>query len=214
MSAVLALPQVKDFLKTLAKWKEKGQEEGKEHDVNAHALTEEGEPSKKPWNDDIPELSSPSYSPLTSFSYSSDSSSSSNPRRRRHFLIPATRSQLLVDTSSGETIKIYLNITFPNLACSILSLDAMDVSGEQHLDVKHDIFKRRLDSLGRVLEPPKPEQIGGAQPYGCQMHWEQCRGYRELKTEKKPVNNQKLQRLVMLCFGQVMVESGQGQWSP
>ncbi|MCO5612691.1 hypothetical protein L7F22_066960 [Adiantum nelumboides] len=69
--------------KTLAKRKEKGQEQGKEHDVNAHAVTEEGEPSKKPWNEDTPELSSPSYSPPTSFSYSSDSSSSSNPRRRR-----------------------------------------------------------------------------------------------------------------------------------
>ncbi|MCO5594209.1 hypothetical protein L7F22_048234 [Adiantum nelumboides] len=81
MSAVLAKPQVKDFLKTLAKGKEKGQEQRKEHDVNAHAVTAEGEPSKKPWEEDIPELSSPSYSPLTSFSYSSDSSSSSNPRR-------------------------------------------------------------------------------------------------------------------------------------
>ncbi|MCO5593232.1 hypothetical protein L7F22_047239 [Adiantum nelumboides] len=83
MNAVLAKPQVKDFLKTLAKGKEKGQEQRKEHDVNAHAVTAEGEPSKKPWEEDIPELSSPSYSPPTSFSYSSDSASSSNPRRKR-----------------------------------------------------------------------------------------------------------------------------------
>ncbi|MCO5581073.1 hypothetical protein L7F22_034949 [Adiantum nelumboides] len=83
MSAVLAKPQVKDFLKTLAKGKEKGQEQRKEHDVNAHAATAEGEPSKKLWEEDIPELFSPSYSPPTSFSYSSDSSSSSNPRKRR-----------------------------------------------------------------------------------------------------------------------------------
>ncbi|MCO5567661.1 hypothetical protein L7F22_021355 [Adiantum nelumboides] len=86
MSAVLALPQVKNFLKILAKGKEQGQEQGKEHDVNAHAVAEKGEPSKKPWDEDIPELSSPSYSPHTSFSYSSDSSSSSNPRRRIHAL--------------------------------------------------------------------------------------------------------------------------------
>ncbi|MCO5608188.1 hypothetical protein L7F22_062394 [Adiantum nelumboides] len=82
MSAVLALPQVKDFLKTLAKGKEKEQDQGKKHDVNAHAVTKEGEPLKKPWDEDIPELSSASYSPPTSFSYSSDSSSSSNPRKR------------------------------------------------------------------------------------------------------------------------------------
>ncbi|MCO5592056.1 hypothetical protein L7F22_046050 [Adiantum nelumboides] len=79
MSAVLVLPQVKDLLKTLAKGKEKGQEQGKEHDVNAHAVTEEREPSKKPWDEDVRELSSPSYSPPTSFSLSSDSSSSSSP---------------------------------------------------------------------------------------------------------------------------------------
>ncbi|MCO5584163.1 hypothetical protein L7F22_038086 [Adiantum nelumboides] len=87
MSAVLAKPQVKDFLKTLAKGKEKGQEQRKEHDVNGHAATAEGEPSKKPWEEDIPELSSPSYSPPTSFSYSSDSSSSSNPRRQAPLLV-------------------------------------------------------------------------------------------------------------------------------
>uniref|UniRef100_A0A2P2M8F8 Endoplasmic reticulum-Golgi intermediate compartment protein n=1 Tax=Rhizophora mucronata TaxID=61149 RepID=A0A2P2M8F8_RHIMU len=28
----------------------------------------------------------------------------------------------------------------------------MDISGEQHLDVKHDIIKRRLDSHGNVIE--------------------------------------------------------------
>ncbi|MCO5560050.1 hypothetical protein L7F22_013656 [Adiantum nelumboides] len=98
MSAVLAKPQVKDFLKTLAKGKEKGQEQRKEQNVNAHAVTEEEEPSKKPWEEDIPELSSPSYSPPTSFSYSSDSSSSSNPRRRKSKKV-ALASSLLKDTA-------------------------------------------------------------------------------------------------------------------
>ncbi len=28
-----------------------------------------------------------------------------------------------------------LNITFPSLACSVVSLDAVDISGEQHRDV-------------------------------------------------------------------------------
>ena len=30
---------------------------------------------------------------------------------------------------------VQMDVTFPNLACSVLSLDAMDISGEQHLDV-------------------------------------------------------------------------------
>lgn len=30
---------------------------------------------------------------------------------------------------------VQLDVTFPGLACSVVSLDAMDISGEQHLDV-------------------------------------------------------------------------------
>ncbi|MCO5577420.1 hypothetical protein L7F22_031252 [Adiantum nelumboides] len=109
MSAVLALPEVKDFLQTLAKGKEKEQEQGKEHGVNAHAVTEEGEPSKKPWDEDIPELSSPSYSSPTSFSYSSDSSSSSNPGRRKVITsaeFHPVQCNTLVYSSSKGTIRL------------------------------------------------------------------------------------------------------------
>lgn len=79
----------------------------------------------------------------------------------RLYLQPTTTSELIVDTSRGETLQIYLDVTFPSLACSIISLDAMDISGEQHLDVKHNIFKKRLDPTGKVVEPPKQENIGG-----------------------------------------------------
>ncbi|KAJ4701306.1 Endoplasmic reticulum-Golgi intermediate compartment protein 3 [Melia azedarach] len=68
------------------------------------------------------------------------------------YLNAVTESKLVVDTSRGETLRINFDVTFPALPCSILSLDAMDISGEQHLDVKHDIFKKRLDSHGNVIE--------------------------------------------------------------
>lgn len=32
-------------------------------------------------------------------------------------------------------VKVQFDVTFPALACSVLSIDAMDISGEQHLDV-------------------------------------------------------------------------------
>ncbi|MCO5608078.1 hypothetical protein L7F22_062283 [Adiantum nelumboides] len=105
MSTVLALPQVKDFLKTLAKGKEKEQEQRKEHDVNVQAVIEEGEPSKKPWDEDIPELFSPSYSPPTSFSYSSDSSSSSNPRRRSGAVLFHKQGELRCKSNLNKPIK-------------------------------------------------------------------------------------------------------------
>ncbi|KAF5942964.1 hypothetical protein HYC85_020606 [Camellia sinensis] len=68
------------------------------------------------------------------------------------YLYTVTETQLLVDTSRGETLRINFDVTFPALPCSILSLDAMDISGEQHLDVKHDIVKKRLDTHGNVIE--------------------------------------------------------------
>ncbi|XP_021740171.1 endoplasmic reticulum-Golgi intermediate compartment protein 3-like isoform X1 [Chenopodium quinoa] len=75
------------------------------------------------------------------------------------YLNAATETQLVVDTSRGETLRINFDVTFPALPCSILSLDAMDISGEQHLDVKHDIIKKRLDSHGNVIET-RQEGIG------------------------------------------------------
>ena len=46
------------------------------------------------------------------------------------------------------------------LGCAVvsdLSVDAMDVSGEQHIDVEHNIFKQRLNSSGEVI-PMAPEK--------------------------------------------------------
>ncbi|KAG7029621.1 Endoplasmic reticulum-Golgi intermediate compartment protein 3 [Cucurbita argyrosperma subsp. argyrosperma] len=80
----------------------------------------------------------------------------------RLYLHAVTETKLVVDTSRGETLRINFDVTFPALPCSLLSLDAMDISGEQHLDVvrmKHDIIKKRLDSHGNAIEA-RPDGIG------------------------------------------------------
>ena len=47
------------------------------------------------------------------------------------------------------------------MSCDFLVLDAMDVSGEQHMDIAHNIFKRRLDLEGKpIQEPQKQLAIG------------------------------------------------------
>ncbi|KAF9610339.1 hypothetical protein IFM89_022009 [Coptis chinensis] len=78
----------------------------------------------------------------------------------RLYLHAVTDTQLVVDTSRGETLRINFDVTFPALPCSILSIDAMDISGEQHLDVRHDIIKKRIDVHGNVIET-RQDGIGG-----------------------------------------------------
>lgn len=41
----------------------------------------------------------------------------------------------------------------------VLALDAMDSSGEQHLQIDHNIYKRRLDLEGKPIDEPKKEDI-------------------------------------------------------
>jgi endoplasmic reticulum-Golgi intermediate compartment protein 3 len=41
-------------------------------------------------------------------------------------------------------MEIHLNITFPRVPCELLTLDVMDVSGEQQHGVQHGVRKTRL----------------------------------------------------------------------
>ncbi len=45
---------------------------------------------------------------------------------------------------SGEKMEIHLNISFPRIPCELLTLDVMDVSGEQQTGVMHGVNKVRL----------------------------------------------------------------------
>ena len=76
------------------------------------------------------------------------------------YLAVRTDYQLTVDTSRGETMRINLDVTFPSMPCDVVSPDVMDVSGEQHLDVHHNIFKRRL-ALGRPIDRGRKEDVNG-----------------------------------------------------
>ncbi|KAL2254412.1 UNVERIFIED_CONTAM: Endoplasmic reticulum-Golgi intermediate compartment protein 3 [Sesamum indicum] len=77
----------------------------------------------------------------------------------RLYLHTVTDTKLVVDTSRGGKLRINFDVTFPAIPCTLLSLDTMDISGERHLDIKHDIFKKRIDSHGNVIEV-RQEGIG------------------------------------------------------
>ncbi|KAI0136383.1 endoplasmic reticulum vesicle transporter-domain-containing protein [Xylariales sp. AK1849] len=54
--------------------------------------------------------------------------------------------ELIVDKGRGERMEIHMNITFPKVPCELLTLDVMDVSGEQQHGVMHGVNKVRLQS--------------------------------------------------------------------
>lgn len=70
----------------------------------------------------------------------------------RLFLFQSTETQLVVDTSRGETLRVNFDVTFPSIACSLISVDTMDISGEQHYDIRHDITLKRIDHLGKTIQ--------------------------------------------------------------
>ena len=47
--------------------------------------------------------------------------------------------ELFVDTSRNEKMRINIDVVFPKMPCSYLSIDVMDISGEQQLDVMHTL---------------------------------------------------------------------------
>ncbi|XP_023337737.1 endoplasmic reticulum-Golgi intermediate compartment protein 3 [Eurytemora carolleeae] len=76
------------------------------------------------------------------------------------YLTPGVEEQLFVDTSRGSKLKINLDIIFPKISCDFLSLDAQDVSGEQHIAIEHNVYKRRLDLEGKPIADPVKHEVG------------------------------------------------------
>lgn len=77
------------------------------------------------------------------------------------YLQTHTANHLFVDTSRGEQqLRINLNITFPALPCSVVSLDTLDVSGNHAPELNRHIRVSRLDTHGNRLpdEMPMPHE--------------------------------------------------------
>jgi len=87
----------------------------------------------------------------------------------RDYLTPHVTEEIFVDTSRNLKLRINLDIEFPRVACSYLSIDAMDSSGEQQSSIEHSIFKKRLDANGAPInEEPKKTVVMGDSTIGKQ----------------------------------------------
>uniref|UniRef100_A0A7S3BPE8 Endoplasmic reticulum vesicle transporter C-terminal domain-containing protein n=1 Tax=Haptolina ericina TaxID=156174 RepID=A0A7S3BPE8_9EUKA len=68
-----------------------------------------------------------------------------------------THDRLFVDTSRGQKLRINVNVTFPALPCSVISLDALDLSGNHVSPQELHMTKHRLDAHGAQL-PDLPDE--------------------------------------------------------
>mmetsp|Transcript_42676 Transcript_42676/g.51817 ORF Transcript_42676/g.51817 Transcript_42676/m.51817 type:complete len:356 (-) Transcript_42676:115-1182(-) len=65
------------------------------------------------------------------------------------YLTPYTEYEMAVDPTRGETLAIHLNMTFHGLPCSVLSLDALDMSGKHEVDISTNLYKTRINKYGK-----------------------------------------------------------------
>ncbi|CAF0924347.1 unnamed protein product [Rotaria sordida] len=70
----------------------------------------------------------------------------------KYFLTIDVVQVLFVDTSRQEKMNITIDIKYPVLPCSYLTVDAMDVSGDTQTDIIHNLYKTRLDLNGNIIE--------------------------------------------------------------
>ena len=78
-----------------------------------------------------------------------------------YYLSTEVRPELFVDTTRHQKLRINVDVFFPKLGCVYLSIDAMDVSGEQQPDLAHNIYKKRYDEQGKAVNSdPQKEALG------------------------------------------------------
>ncbi|OLL23742.1 hypothetical protein NEOLI_004249 [Neolecta irregularis DAH-3] len=87
--------------------------------------------------------------------------------------------EIFVDQSRSDKIDINLDVTLPKAPCArmvlhfhplvkrltliVLSLDVMDVSGDQQQDVSHRLHKTRLDDKGRAIKAGLINELGNTE---------------------------------------------------
>lgn len=60
--------------------------------------------------------------------------------------------RMVVDSELQGKLEVYVDIYFPNIPCSYLSLDAMDVNKHHQIDIRSKVVKRRYKNGVRMSE--------------------------------------------------------------
>lgn len=70
------------------------------------------------------------------------------------------RPELSVDTSVQDKVEIHLDIVFPSLPCAVLSINAMDKTGDHQLNIHDNIFTTRVSRDGTPIADAVKEVVG------------------------------------------------------
>ena len=68
-----------------------------------------------------------------------------------NYITPPVVKQMAVDGTQNELMTVRMDITFPRVPCSVLSVDAYDQSGKNDQDVRGELHKERLNKDGKSL---------------------------------------------------------------
>jgi hypothetical protein len=69
---------------------------------------------------------------------------------------------LSVDLQKDGKILIYFNISFPHVKCAQLSVDSVDVSGEQHINIYYRMHKNPITAEGVIIPVDDFTRLGHA----------------------------------------------------
>ena len=100
--------------------------------------------------------------------------------------------RLYVNTTMTPTIKASFDISFPEIPCGLLTVDAQDETGEPQMLGMHEIFKHRLDSAGAKTGEAQRHRLGEAMrseadlDSAAQTHFRHIAALRENEEERGP----------------------------
>ena len=75
-----------------------------------------------------------------------------------YFITTEVHPELFVDMTRHQKLRINIDVVFPNIGCAFLSVDAVDVSGEQVKDIENKISKRRMDQHGKLVQETREQK--------------------------------------------------------
>uniref|UniRef100_A0AAV1VB01 Endoplasmic reticulum-Golgi intermediate compartment protein 3 n=1 Tax=Peronospora matthiolae TaxID=2874970 RepID=A0AAV1VB01_9STRA len=90
----------------------------------------------------------------------------------RFYFATDTVDKMVVDGGRNHLLAINFDVEFPLMPCAVVALESVDMAGNVHHDIEHDVEKTRLDRRGKVLAEGVRDVLGGAMINSTELHKE------------------------------------------